>query len=133
MLCIIKETMSLIAPLRAFSLLVQVGIRYLRLETNATFRLACRSPHCRFDGDFCSTAQAPLAAEERPSSGQRQANQSITSPLCPQRQTVDFYSTWTAMSLGGKAKAAWPIRAATLKRQAVIRRCSSNVVSGKLV
>ena len=30
-------------------------------DLNAAFRLACRSPHCRFDGDICSTAQAPLA------------------------------------------------------------------------
>ena len=50
------------------------------LYTKAAFRLACRSPHCRFYGDFCTTAQAPLATEERPSlaispsSKQRQAN-----------------------------------------------------------
>ena len=31
--------------------------------TNAGFRLTCRLPHCRFDDDICSTAQAPLAAE----------------------------------------------------------------------
>ena len=30
---------------------------------NAGFRLTCRLPHCRFDDDICSTAQAPLAAE----------------------------------------------------------------------
>ena len=31
--------------------------------TNAGFRLTCRLPHCRFDDDICTTAQAPLAAE----------------------------------------------------------------------
>ena len=38
-----------------------------------------------------------------------------------------------AMSLGGKGKVAWPLRAATLKLQAVIRRWNSNSVSGRLV
>ena len=32
-------------------------------KRNAGFRLTCRLPHCRFDDDICSTAQAPLAAE----------------------------------------------------------------------
>ena len=41
---------------------------------NAAFRLACYSSHCRFDVDFCTTAQAALAAKERPSSEQRQAH-----------------------------------------------------------
>ena len=58
-------------------------------ELYAAFGLACRSPHCRFDGDFCTTAQAPLTAEERPSGEQGQAYQSISSPLCPQRQITD--------------------------------------------
>ena len=31
-------------------------------KANAGFRLTCL-PHCRFDHDICSTAQAPLAAE----------------------------------------------------------------------
>ena len=31
--------------------------------SNAGFRLTCRLPHCRFDDDICSTAQAPRAAE----------------------------------------------------------------------
>ena len=66
---------------------------------NAGFRLTCRLPHCRFDDDICSTAQAPLAAEGWPSSKQRQANRSITLPLCRgfahrgRSQTVEFYST----------------------------------------
>ena len=33
------------------------------VQINAAFRLACRSPHCHFDDDICTTAQAPLAAE----------------------------------------------------------------------
>ena len=53
------------------------------------FRLACLSPHCLFDGDISTIAQAPLATEGRPSGKQPQANQSITSPLCPQQQTAD--------------------------------------------
>ena len=56
------------------------------------FRLACCSPHCRFDGDFCTTVQVSLAAEERPSGKQHQDNQLITHSGRP--QTVDFYSTW---------------------------------------
>ena len=39
----------------------------------AAFRLTCRLPHCRFDDDICTTAQAPLAAEGWPSGKQRQA------------------------------------------------------------
>ena len=49
-----------------------------RLHIYAAFTLACRSPHCRFDGDICETAQASLATEGRPSSEQCQANQLIT-------------------------------------------------------
>ena len=37
------------------------------------------------------------------------------------------------MPRGEKAKATWPLRAATLKRLAVIRRWSGNAASGKLV
>ena len=33
------------------------------IQTYAAFRLTCRLPHCRFDDDICTTAQAPLAAE----------------------------------------------------------------------
>ena len=33
---------------------------------NPAFRLACRSLDCRFDGAICTTAQAALAAEGRP-------------------------------------------------------------------
>ena len=75
------------------------------------------SPHCRFDGDFCTTAQVPLAVEERLSGEQRQANQLITSPLCPQRQTADSWLLFNfrAMPLGEKAKAAWQLRTATMK------------------
>ena len=42
----------------------------------AAFRLACRLPHCRFDDDICTTAQAPLAAEGWRSGKQRHANRS---------------------------------------------------------
>ena len=49
----------------------------------AGFRLTCRLPHCCFDDDICSTAQAPLAAEGWPSGKQHQANRSITFPLLP--------------------------------------------------
>ena len=35
----------------------------LKWLNNAGFRVTCRLPHCRFDDDICSTAQAPLAAE----------------------------------------------------------------------
>ena len=48
---------------------------------NASFRLACCLPHCRFDGDICTSAQAPLVAKGRPSLKQRQANQLITRQL----------------------------------------------------
>ena len=61
-----------------------------QLRSYAAFRLACR-----IVGNFCATAQAPLAAEGRPSGKQRLPDRSIFSPL---------------------------LRAATLKRQAVIRR-----------
>ena len=43
------------------------------------------------------------------------------------------YIQLEAMPLGEKAKAAWPLRAATLKQQAVITRSSGNAVSDKLV
>ena len=60
------------------------------------FRLACCLLHCCFDGDFCTTTQAPLAAEGRPRGKRHLANKSITPLLCPQRQTqtVEFYSIW---------------------------------------
>ena len=102
---------------------------------NAGFRLTCRLPHCRFDDDICSTAQAPLAAEEWPSGKQRQANRSITLPLCPPRQIADSWILFNsgAMPLGDKAKAALPLRAATLKQQAMITRHSGKAASNKLV
>ena len=102
---------------------------------NAGFRLTCRLPHCRFDDDICSTAQAPLAAEGWPSGKQRQANRSITLPLCPPRQIADSWIWFNsgAMPLGDKAKAALPLRAATLKQQAMITRRSGKAASGKLV
>ena len=101
----------------------------------AAFRLACRLPHCRFDGDFCTTAQAPLAAEGWPSGKQRHANRLITLPLCPPRQIADSWILFNsgAMPLGDKAKATWPLRAATLKQQAMITRRSGKAASGKLV
>ena len=40
------------------------------VEVNALLYVAFRLA-CRFDGDFCTTAQAPLAAEERPSGEER--------------------------------------------------------------
>ena len=99
-------------------------------KSNAAFRLACRSPHCRFDGDFCTAAQAPLAAEGWPSSKQCHANRSITLPLCPPRQIADSWILFNsgAMLLGDKAKAAWLLRAATLKQQAMITRRSGKLV-----
>ena len=103
--------------------------------SNAAFRLACRSPHCHFDGDFCTTAQTPFAAEGRPSGKQRLANKKITLSLCPPRQTADSWILFNsgAMPLSDKAKAAWLLRAATLKHQAMIMRRSSKAASGKLV
>ena len=122
--------------LRKISFLVELN--FTKTKCNAAFRLVCRSPqrpHCRFDGDICSTAQGPLAAEERPSSKQRPANQSISSPLCSQWQIADSWLLFNfgAMPSGEKAKAAWPLRAATLKRQTVIRRWSGDAASGRLV
>ena len=82
----------------------------------------CRSRYCCFDGDFCKTAQAPLAAAKgRPSGKQRLANKSIIPPLYPQRQTAD---SSLEMPFGDKTKAAWPLRAETLKLQAMIKRRS---------
>ena len=103
--------------------------------SNAGFRLACRLPHCRFHDDICSTPQAPLAAEGWPSGKQRQANRSITLPLCPPRQIADSWILFNsgAMPLGDKAKAELPLRAATLKQQAMITRHSGKAASGKLV
>ena len=61
------------------------------MKSNACFRLAYRFPHCHFDDDICSTAQAPLAAEGWPSGKQRLANRSITLLLCPLWQTADSW------------------------------------------
>ena len=103
--------------------------------TYAGFRLTCRLPHCRFDDDICSTAQAPLAAEGWPSGKRRQANRSITLPLCPPRQIAVSWILCNsgAMPLGDKAKAALPLRDATLKQQAMVTRHSGKAASGKLV
>ena len=71
-----------------------------------------------------------------PSGKQRLANnRSITLPLCPPWQLADSWILFNsgAMPLGDKAKAAWPLRAATLKQQAMIKRRSGKAVSGKLV
>ena len=90
----------------------------------AAFRLVCRSRYCCFDGDFCKTAQAPLAAAKgRPSGKQRLANKSIIPPLYPQWQTADSSQT-LEMPFGDKTKAVWPLRAETLKVQAMIKRRS---------
>ena len=87
----------------------------------AGFRLTCRLPHCRFHDDISSTAQAPLAAEGWPSGKQRQANRSITLPLCPPRQIADSWILFNSGAIAArwKAKAALPPRAATLKHQAM--------------
>ena len=102
--------------------------------THAAFRLACRLPHCRFDGDFCTTAQVPLAAEGWTSGKQHHPNRSITLPLYPPRQIADGLILFNsgAMPLGDKAKTAWPLRAATLKQQAMTMRRSGKGASGKL-
>ena len=78
----------------------------------------------------------PQRDDQAASSGkQRQANRSITLPLCPPRQIADSWILCNsgAMPLGDKAKAALPLRAATLKQQAMMTRCSGNAASGKLV
>ena len=46
----------------------------LLISNYTTFRLAYRSPHFRFGGDICITAQTPLAAEGRPSVKQCQVS-----------------------------------------------------------
>ena len=60
---------------------------------------------------------------------------SITFPLCPPRQIADSWILFSSgvMPLGDKAKAAWPLRAATPKQQAMITRRSGKATSGKLV
>ena len=78
----------------------------------------------------------PQRDDQAASSGkQRQANRSITLPLCPPRQIAD---SWILFNLGAiaawwKAKATLPLRAATLKQQAMITRRSGKAASGKLV
>ena len=80
-------------------------------------------------------AQASLAAEGWPSGKQRQANRSITLPLCPPQQIADSWILFNSGAIAAlwKAKAVLPLRAATLKQQAMITRCSGNAASGKLV
>ena len=115
---------------------IQLDLTYNSYEqSHAAFRLACRSRHCRFDDDICTTAQAPLAGKGWPSGKQRLANRSTTLSLCPPQQIADSWILFNsgAMPLGDKAKAALPLRAATLKQQAVITRRSSKAVSCKLV
>ena len=71
----------------------------------------------------------------RPSGKQRQPNRSITLPLCPPRQIADSWILFNsgAFAARWKAKAALPLRAATLKQQAMITRRSGKAASGKLV
>ena len=88
--------------------------------------------HCRFDADICTTEQAPLAPNE---------DQAVSSVLQIDRQPHRFPHSGRsstafnlrAMSLGEKAKAAWSLRALTLKPQAVITQRSGKAASGKLV
>ena len=105
--------------------------RYEIQMNNAAFRLACCSPHCRFDDDICTTAQAPLAAEGWRSGKQCLTNRSTTLPLCPPWQIANslFLFNSMAMPLGDQAKVVWPLRAATLKQQAMITRCSGKAAS----
>ena len=109
-----------IAPNWASTLCVKVALQ-LRKTNYAGFRLTCRLPHCRFDDDISSTAQASLAAEGWLSGKQRQANRSITLPLCPPRQIADSWILFNSGAIAArwKAKAALPLRAATLKQQAM--------------
>ena len=88
---------------------------------NAGFRLTCRLPHCCFDDDISSTAQASLAAEGWASGKQRQANRSITLPLCPPRQIANSWILFNSGAIAARwrAIAALPLRAATLKQQAM--------------
>ena len=110
-------------------------LMYFYYKHYAGFRLTCRLPHCRFDDDISSTAQASLAAEGWPSGKQRQANRSITLPLCPSRQIADSWILFNSGAIAAlwKAKAVLPLRAATLKQQAMITRRSGKAASGKLV
>ena len=84
----------------------------------------------------CASATCRRGMTKRPPSGkQHHANRSITLPLCPPRQIADSWILFNsgAMPLGEKAKAAWPLRLATLKQQAMIMRHSGKAASGKLV
>ena len=95
-------------------------------RSNAGFRLTCRLPHCHFDDDISSTAQASLATEGWPSGKQRLANRPITLPFCPPRQIADSWIQFNSGAIAArwKAKAALSLRAATLKQQAMITRHS---------
>ena len=78
----------------------------------------------------------PQRDDQAASSGkQRQANRSITLPLCPPRQIGDSWILFNSGAIAArwKAKAAVPLRAATLKQQAMITRRSGKAASGKLV
>ena len=69
--------------------LIKNRLMGVMMLSDSMLRLACRSSR-RFDGNICKTAQAPLATEgTRTTREQRHTNQSITSPLCPKRQTAD--------------------------------------------
>ena len=85
----LKERMGSVAP----NLSALIGEQV----SNATFRLTCCSGLCRFDGNICTTAQAPLDAQGWPSGKQRLANKSVTLPLCPQWQMAD---SWILFNLG---------------------------------
>ena len=104
---------------------------YVPINSYAAFSLACRSPHCCFDDDICTTAQAPLAAEGWPSGKQLLSNGSITLPLCPLQQIADSWILFNlgAMPFSDKAKVVWPLRAVTLKQQAMITWCSGKAAS----
>ena len=78
----------------------------------------------------------PQRDDQAASSGkQRQTNRSITLPLCPDRQIADSWILFNsgAFAARWKAKAVLPLRAATLKQQAMITRHSGKAASGKLV
>ena len=92
--------------------------------TNAGFTLTCRLPH--FWWWYLSNCASATCRRGWPSGKQRQANRSITLQLCPPRQITDSWILFNlgAMPLGDKTKAALPLRAATLKQQAMITRQS---------
>ena len=103
--------------------------KFYYMYSNAAFRLAWRSPHWWFLYNYASAT--PHRGKIKRWAASSQSIDNLAGLHTAADSWLLFNLIMRAMSLGGKVKAVWPLRAATLKQQAVIRWWNCNC--GRLV